>query len=141
MSALLKFKIFLILKYFKNFHNFCSSGIRYFQENSTEFKGKKACTDLQYDLDGSVQYGAVRNFQDISNKEECKVAARALGTIFSQVWNHNGFPSRCHIIYSNTTAPSNNFTAPVKNIVYWNEHPSGSANRRSGPICKVGKLI
>ena len=120
---------------------FCLIGHRYFHESYGEFKGKTACTDLHKDFDGSYQWGAVRNFQDISNVEECKVAARALGKIFSQVWNQPQFPSRCHIIYNNISVPHNNFTAPVENIVYWNEHPTGTASSRSGPVCKVGELI
>ena len=66
--------------------------------------------------------------KDIGNVEECKVAAQGLNKKFSHVWTKALLPNRCHSMIDN-------------DIVYWNNHPVGSASAKSSPICKAGRLM
>ena len=81
--------------------------------------------------------------------EECKVAAAMLNNTifkdkrldvkFSQIWTQALLPKRCHIMYSTIDIPG--FGPHGNEIVYWNNHTTGSASGRSSPICKVGKFL
>ena len=87
--------------------------------------------------------------KDISSVEECKVAAatlnktvfkdKVLNVKFSHIWTNALLPKRCHIMYSTIDIPG--FGPHGNEIVYWNDHTTGSASGRSSPICKVGRII
>ena len=86
--------------------------------------------------------------KDISSVEECKVAAatlnktvfkdKVLNVKFSHIWTNALLPKRCHIMYSTIDIPG--FGPHGNEIVYWNNHKTGSASARSSPICKVGRI-